>query len=72
MSMVIGSKIVIYSDEIIIEPKKMLERLWQDETTILELVPSYADAWLLIWSRGQKNERIYFVSGKTGKTALLY
>ncbi len=43
-SMVIGSKIVVYSDEIIIEPKKMLEKLQIDKITILELVPSYAAA----------------------------
>ena len=38
-----------------------------------DLYPSSNLTWHeTMKSRGQKNERIYFVSGKTGKTALLY
>ncbi len=43
-SIITGGKVVVYSDEIILEPKKMLEKLYRDGTTILELVPSYANA----------------------------
>lgn len=37
----LGGKIVIYPDELIMEPRRLLTRLVKDRITVLEVVPSY-------------------------------
>jgi amino acid adenylation domain-containing protein len=45
-SLLIGGKVVIYSDSLVLSPVQLFDQVTKDQVTIMELVPSYLAAWL--------------------------
>lgn len=53
-ALICGGKTIIYSNETVMDPEKLVNRIIQDKVTILEVVPSYLHAMLNYLAENKK------------------
>ncbi|XLS29490.1 non-ribosomal peptide synthase/polyketide synthase [Flavobacteriaceae bacterium M23B6Z8] len=70
--LLLGAKVAVYRDEVVLDPKKLIESLYEDKVTILQLVPSYVMSLLEIETESNLNHLKYFVvTGEAVSPAIL-
>lgn len=73
-ALVLGGTTAIYSDELILEPKRFLEQMISDQVTLLEVVPSYLTVLLdLVEERGIRFQHLQhlMITGEAATPALV-
>ncbi|QKX03653.1 amino acid adenylation domain-containing protein [Aquimarina sp. TRL1] len=70
--LVCGGQVIVYNEEMILEPANLLSSLVEEKVNLLQLVPSYLDSLLTIDQEQSLNNLQYFlVTGEAVQKALL-